>query len=448
MPKGGNWADEYIYEGYILYDQLLRVWALALLGEIYAKPEWYEKAISIEKTIKQAYKNDKKHHYNASFSPGSIFSQYDLAAHTIGGIVFSQNNEFFNNSLTWLFDTFLAENKLPTAFYPVIKEQDPEWEALSKYYLFRFKNMPHHFHNGGIWWIWLGWLSVTFSLWQKNKSLEKLSDLAFKYLEENKDKFQFHEYIASDTLEVDGTKNLVYTATGICFLSLAKNGFDFARLSPFEAQTIIEPHTIKEEYFDLSNELIEIITKAELFDKDKLVIGIAGESGSGKSVTAKCLQITLRKLNINSVVLHQDGYYKLPPKENHNKRKEDINWVGVHELKLELMQEHLNNFKAKMPVVDLSVVNYKSNKISTNGTFLKDKTVLIVEGVYTFFLENLDFKIFMSRTFKDTLEKRKSRNREEYDPFVEQVLEIEHNIVAKQKNMADVIINKGYSIEK
>jgi hypothetical protein len=24
----GNWADEYITDGYVLYDQLLRVWAL------------------------------------------------------------------------------------------------------------------------------------------------------------------------------------------------------------------------------------------------------------------------------------------------------------------------------------------------------------------------------------------------------------------------------------
>ena len=28
MPLSGNWADEYITDGYVLYDQLLRVWAL------------------------------------------------------------------------------------------------------------------------------------------------------------------------------------------------------------------------------------------------------------------------------------------------------------------------------------------------------------------------------------------------------------------------------------
>jgi hypothetical protein len=28
VPLSGNWADEYITDGYVLYDQLLRVWAL------------------------------------------------------------------------------------------------------------------------------------------------------------------------------------------------------------------------------------------------------------------------------------------------------------------------------------------------------------------------------------------------------------------------------------
>lgn len=32
IPPGGNWADEYVYEGYILYDQVLRAWGLRMLA--------------------------------------------------------------------------------------------------------------------------------------------------------------------------------------------------------------------------------------------------------------------------------------------------------------------------------------------------------------------------------------------------------------------------------
>ena len=34
VPRSGNWADEYITEGHILYDQLLRLWALRAFNKI------------------------------------------------------------------------------------------------------------------------------------------------------------------------------------------------------------------------------------------------------------------------------------------------------------------------------------------------------------------------------------------------------------------------------
>lgn len=448
IPKGGNWADEYIYEGYILYDQLLRLWGLQLLANIYQKTAWKNKAASINKTIAEAYKEDNNAYYNSSFYPGGVFKKFDLAAHSVAGIILKDDDDFFNNALSWITTTFLDEDKLPTAFYPEIKEGDPEWDMLSKYFLFRFKNMPHHFHNGGIWWIWLGWLSVALSLWNKDEALDTLFKTASNYLDKNANQFDFDEYIAADTMQPNGTKQLAYTATGIVFLSLAKNGYDFSVLQPAENPGIFEAHVIKKEYFALSQQLTNSLKDAYMLGKDKLVIGIAGESGSGKSVTAKCLQIELEKLNISAAIIHQDGYYKLTPKENHIKRKEDINWVGVEELNMDLMQQHVDQFKAHSKSIDIPVVNYMANKFIANKTSLENKSVLIVEGVYSFFLKNLDFKIFMSRTYKETLEKRRSRTRETYDPFVEEVLEIEHAIVASQKSMANAIITKDYSLEK
>ena len=34
VPQGADWADEYLQHGYILFDQLLRIWALELAGKI------------------------------------------------------------------------------------------------------------------------------------------------------------------------------------------------------------------------------------------------------------------------------------------------------------------------------------------------------------------------------------------------------------------------------
>lgn len=209
---------------------------------------------------------------------------------------------------------------------------------------------------------------------------------------------------------------------------------------------INEPIQLENEYFILSSKLVEKIRKTNLLKKEKLVIGICGESGSGKSVTAKCLQIELEKSGISSIILHQDSYYKFPPKENHNKRKEDVSWIGTNEVKIDLMQSHINQFKAKNTSLSVPIVDYEKNTFLQYEANVKDKIVLIIEGVYSFLLNEFDYRIFMARTFKETIEKRKKRSREVYDPFVEQVLQIEHEIILPFKKLANVIIASDYSI--
>ncbi len=445
IPKGGNWADEYTYEGYILYDQLLRAWGLSLLGTNYEVKEWTDKSHAILTCIEEQYRDDKNEYLDASFYPGGAFKKFDLAAHALLGIVFGKKHPFVGQSLDWIIDEFIQKEKLPPAFYPVIEEGDAEWETLRGYHLFAFKNKPHHYHNGGIWWIWLGWLSVALSFWDKKAALKQLQELSFDYLN-GLDDFDFDEYVAADDLMPHGTRQLCYTATGIIFLILSENPVAFSKLKIPEMPLIKESLSIKDAYFELSTELADALENKSLLDKDKLVIGICGESGSGKSVTATCLQIELEKRNISSIILHQDSYFWLPPKENHEKRKSDLNWVGSNEVRMELLQSHIGQFKSHEEKITVPVVDYEKNIFSEHQTIIKDKSVLIVEGVYALLLDQLDCKIFMERTYKDTLLKRKKRTREVYDPFVEQVLEIEHIIVKPLQGMADLVVKKNYSV--
>ena len=158
------------------------------------------------------------------------------------------------------------------------------------------------------------------------------------------------------------------------------------------------------------------------------------------------MHIELEKLNIHSVILHQDSYYKLPPNENHQRRKTDLNWVGVNEVKLDLLETHIAQFRNGDDFIMAPVVDYEKNLFLTHEALIKNKTVLIVEGVYAFELAHLDYKIFMNRTYKETMHKRKARNREIYDPFVERVLEIEHALIQPLKEKADLLVEKDYSI--
>ncbi|MFW6329012.1 MAG: hypothetical protein ACOC28_02860, partial [Alkalispirochaetaceae bacterium] len=72
--------------------------------------------------------------------------------------------------------------------------------------------------------------------------------------------------------------------------------------------------------------------------------------------------------------------------------------------------------------------------------------VVIAEGTYTTLLEEADHHIFIDRDFHETLAARQRRGREKFDPFIEKVLEIEHQIIARSKSRADIVISREYEV--
>ena len=78
---------------------------------------------------------------------------------------------------------------------------------------------------------------------------------------------------------------------------------------------------------------------------------------------------------------------------------------------------------------------------------LRDLDVVIAEGTYTTLLDNVDTRIFIARNRLETMAARRRRGREEMDPFIERVLEIEHEIIAPHRELADVLITRDYEVE-
>ena len=74
--------------------------------------------------------------------------------------------------------------------------------------------------------------------------------------------------------------------------------------------------------------------------------------------------------------------------------------------------------------------------------------MVVAEGTYTSLLKNVDTRVFIARNRLDTLEHRKKRNRgkEVGDPFIENILKIEHKIIAGHKQLADFVITKEYDV--
>ena len=69
-----------------------------------------------------------------------------------------------------------------------------------------------------------------------------------------------------------------------------------------------------------------------------------------------------------------------------------------------------------------------------------DLGALVAEGTYTSLLQFADFRVFIDRDYHQTLEARKRRARDKWEPFIQDVLEREHRIISQHKALAQVIV--------
>ena len=180
----------------------------------------------------------------------------------------------------------------------------------------------------------------------------------------------------------------------------------------------------------------------------RLVIGVAGETGSGKSATAVALARELTELDVPSGVLHQDDYFLRPPRVNHAHRERDLAHVGPHEVNLALMARHVAEFRAGRAVDDAPLVDYPNDRFLTRRLDWAPLAVLVVEGTYVLMLDDLDVRVFIEATHEDTAERRRARNRDVDAPFVRDVLRIEHEIIARQAAVAHLVVDREFGVRR
>jgi uridine kinase len=174
---------------------------------------------------------------------------------------------------------------------------------------------------------------------------------------------------------------------------------------------------------------------------------VAGESGSGKSEMAKALAETFEGQGVTCGIYQQDDYFVYPPRSNDATRRKDIGWVGPQEVRLDLLDAHLQAALAGDDGVTKPLVIYDEDRITEETMSLAGLKVVIAEGTYASLLDHVDKKIFIARNRLETIAARQKRGREAMDPFIEDVLKIEHEIISKHRALADIVINRDYDVE-
>jgi uridine kinase len=190
--------------------------------------------------------------------------------------------------------------------------------------------------------------------------------------------------------------------------------------------------------------IIEHILKNK---KEKMMIGISGESGSGKSELAHVIAKGLRKHGIFAKPIHIDNYYKVLPLERTEWRKKHgiEKAVGYSEYDWDTIYRNIDDFrhgrKTTMPCVDL--VTEQVDQLTTD---FKDVDMLIIDGLYSIKTEGIDLRIFIELTYHETKKAQVVRGKEPQNDYRMAVLEQEHRMVQALKPTADIFITMDYGV--
>jgi uridine kinase len=174
--------------------------------------------------------------------------------------------------------------------------------------------------------------------------------------------------------------------------------------------------------------------------RDRFVVTVAGESGSGKSELASETARLLAERGFEAGILQQDDYFVFPPRTNHEMRRRNLEQVGPYEVKLDFLDSNLRSFKRGESPIYKPLVIFDEDRIITEEMDVSDLEVLIAEGTYTSLLQFADFRVFIDRDYRQTLEARKRRARDKFEAFVVDVLEREHHIISQHKTLAHAVI--------
>ena len=190
-----------------------------------------------------------------------------------------------------------------------------------------------------------------------------------------------------------------------------------------------------------------IIQKILESKKDKFMIAISGESGSGKSELAHVIAKGLRKHGIMAKPIHIDNYYRIHPLERTEWRKKNgiENVVGYGEYDWDTIYRNIddfkNNRKSTMPCVDLVTEQIDQLTTDFNGI-----DMLVIDGLYAIKTEEVDLRVFLELTYHETKKAQVVRGKEPQNEYRMAVLEQEHKMVQALKPKADILISKEYEV--
>ena len=186
--------------------------------------------------------------------------------------------------------------------------------------------------------------------------------------------------------------------------------------------------------------------RKNLDERYRYVVGISGESGSGKSELAHALGKLLKENHVRVKVIHTDNYYKIQPLLREEwRRNKGFDKIGLDEYDWIKIRKTIRDFKEEqecmIPCIDL--IPEQVDKLITDFSKID---LLIIDGLYAIHGPEIDLKVFIDLTYHETKINQIIRMKEAMSDFRLNILEKEHQAVASLKPQADLIVDKSYQV--
>jgi glycogen debranching enzyme len=268
IPLTGDWADEYLHNGYVLYDQLLYLQAQRTLARMHAELHGssdyalQEKIGRLKHLIRANYwfngdtvPEDAYHealyrkglqaaghcdsrYWMPSFSPSGYGYRFDAFANVLASLL-----DVADDGQRDKVDAFIAgelihpDMPLLPAFHPVIAPVDEDWEDLQVMFSYTFKNKPYEYHNGGLWPMVTGFYVADLAHRQKTREaggyLQGLHRANALVMEN--EAWGFPEYVHGQKFTPGGTRHQGWSAAGAILGHHALRGQDIFRIHGHES---------------------------------------------------------------------------------------------------------------------------------------------------------------------------------------------------------------------
>lgn len=181
-------------------------------------------------------------------------------------------------------------------------------------------------------------------------------------------------------------------------------------------------------------------------DRYRYIVGISGESGSGKSELAHALAKLLKGDHIRVKIIHTDNYYKIQPLLREEwRRNKGFKMIGLDEYDWVKIRKTIRDFREEqecvIPCIDL--IPEQVDKLITDFSKID---LLIVDGLYAIDAPDIDMRVFIDLTYRETKINQIIRMKESMNDFRLHILEREHQAVISLKPKSDLIVGKSYEV--